>query len=226
MRNLPVIFCISTFVFGLCGCVTVEQAMQKRLENVPPDQIGYVLGTYKVECWARKDHCQQAFNSISTYYSSTTNPEFQGVLSLQHGGFGGNTVYDFEKVDLLEKGIYFCQPLPAGEYQITSYSYWNFAGGGSGYRLDKEHWFDIRFHVTAGELRHIGSIKATMESGKNLFGITIHAPGQLELSASSEEEQRRAMEKCPESTRLLPFANEALRQPAGAHPLVRLILKD
>ena len=108
----------------------------------------------------------------------------------------------------------------------TLYSYWNFAGGGSGYNLDKKNQFDIRFNVVAGELRHIGKIKATLESGKNVFGMTVHGPGQIELSGASEEEQRLALEKCPESVRLARLATEPLRQPAGEHPLVRFIRKN
>lgn len=228
MHNLRTYFCATTLMLSLSGCVTMDQAMQKRLESVPAHEIGYVLGTYKAGCWAtKKGGCQQPFNAITAYYNSVSSPDLQGALSLQHGGmFGGNTVYDFENADLLEKGIYFCQPLPAGEYQMISYSYWNFAGGGNGYRLDKKNQFDIRFNVAAGELRHIGNIKATLESGKNVFGMTVYGPGQIELSGASEDEQRLALEKCPESVRLAPLATELLRQPGGEHPLVRFIRKN
>lgn len=204
---------------SLSGCTTIEQAMEQRGQAIPEAERAYVMGTYKVACMARSGKCNAPFNAISTYYRSVSGPTAM-TLRVVEQGIGGNTVHDFIDVEGEEKGIHFCHVVPAGEYSLFSFRYWNFAGGGSGFFLREEDQFDVRFAVDAGEIFHVGDIKQTFTSGRSLMGLARKYPGVMELAAGSDETALRALEKCPESARGLPVRSQPRPAAAGEHPLV------
>lgn len=204
----------------LAGCTTLEEKMAAQVAAIPDAQRAYIVGSYRIECLPRKEKCHSAFNSISAYYSNIATPPIGGTWNVSEGGFGGNTVYDFVDPAAKEKGIYFCQSLPAGDYALRSYSYWNYDGGGNGYRLREEDRFDVRFHAIAGEVVYLGDIKLTYGEGKNLLGMKLIVPGVVALSPGTPADAQRALAKCAEAVRALPMRSVPLQPPAGGHPLV------
>ena len=204
----------------LSGCVTADQAMQNQVSAIPEEKRAYIVGTYRVECVVRGAKCHPAFNSISAFYRNKENKDIFGKLSVSEGGFGGNTVFDFVNIDKKEKGIFFCQSVPAGDYSLYSYSYWNYDGGGNGYNLREENFFNIPFRATAGEIVYVGDIRLTYSTGKSMLGLKTIGPGVVELSSGNSSDAQTAVAKCAESVRQLPLKVDALRAPAGGHELV------
>lgn len=204
----------------LSGCVTAEQAMEKQVASIPESQRAYIIGTYRVECVAKGEKCHPAFNSISAFYRNSSNSSIFGKLSISEGGFGGNTVFDFVSIDKKEKGVFFCQSVPAGDYSLYSYSYWNYDGGGNGYNLLEENYFNVPFRATAGEIVYVGDIKLTYSTGKSLLGLKAIGPGLVELSPGNSAEAQSAISKCAASARQLPLRSEPLRGHAGGHELI------
>lgn len=207
-------------VTTLAGCVTVEQEMQQQVAAIPEAQRAYIAGSFRIACLARKEKCHAPFNSLSVFYRNKANAQQFGRLGVSEGGFGGNTVYDFVDPANAEKGIYFCQSLPAGDYSLHSYRYWNYDGGGNGYNLREEHQFDVPFRANAGEVLYVGDIRLTYEEGKSLLGLKMIVPGVVELSPGDAPDTQAALAKCAESVRGLPLRTAPLQAPAGGHPLV------
>ena len=199
---------------GLLGaCATVEEINADKVADVPVNQRSYVLGEFVVECNGEKNGCPQAFNSISAYSQRTDAGEpFTMFLNSTQGGFGGNTEHDFVNPDKNEQGLYFCQIVPAGDYQFYSWSYMNFAGGGSGFSLRDEGHFNLPFTVAPGQAVHIGRIKMTTEVGRNMFGMKLPAPGIMQIS-EREADIQRAQSKCPAVARDRPVDETPLRIP-------------
>lgn len=204
----------------LAGCTTLEEKMATQVAAIPDAQRAYIVGSYRIECVPRKEKCHAAFNSITAHYGNLADPTIFGAWNVSEGGFGGNTVYDFVDPVAKEKGIYFCQSLPAGAYSLRSYSYWNYDGGGNGYRLREEDHFDVPFQAIAGEVVYLGDIKLTYGEGKNLLGMRLIIPGVVALSPGTPADAQRAVAKCAEAARALPMRSVPLQPPAGGHPLV------
>ena len=205
---------------ALLGCTTVEQVMQEQVAAIPEAQRAYIVGTFRVECVAKGNKCYPSFNSLSTFYRNASDKSIRGTLNVAEGGFGGSTVYDFVDVERKEKGIFFCQSIPAGDYSIYSYNYYNYDGGGNGYNLSEENQFNVPFHANAGEITYIGDIKQTYELGKSLVGLKMIAPGVIELSPGTSGDAQSAVAKCPASVRGLPLLSQPLKGAVGGSPLV------
>ena len=205
------------------SCGTSSSVLTQRLAATPVAEHAYIVGTYVVSCEPRNERCDQAFNSLSTYYRATDNKEARGRLNSTTGSvFGNDTNYDFVDPSRKEKGFHFCVALPAGNYEFHAFDFYNFAGGGSGYSLPEKSQFSLPFTVAAGEVAYVGRLKLTTTTGKNIFGITLAAPGVLLLSADSSETQGKALQKCPEAARSRAIRDATVKVAmARGNPLVQ-----
>lgn len=187
---------------SMVGCASVSEIKEQRIATLPEDQRTYVIGRYAVECMPHNDKCGQVFNDISVYYLSSAGDRYKGFLNSTQGNiFGGDTVYDFVSPELHERGYYFCEIFPSGEHAFNSFRYYNFAGGGSGYSLRKESEFRLPFTTEPGEVVYVGRLKLTTETGRNILGMKLPAPGILLLSNAPQIDIPLALEKCPEAVR-------------------------
>jgi hypothetical protein len=169
--------------------------------------------------------CFHAFNSISTYYRNVSDKEVRGRLNWTTGSiFGNDTAHDYILLDRQEKGYYFCLALPAGKYEVYTYDFYNFAGGGSGYSIREEGQFKLPFTLAAGEIVDIGKLHVTTSTGKNFFGMKLPAPGVLLLSKSTPEASGAALSKCPPDTRSRGVRDSALAASGYTpNPFVRVL---
>ncbi|MGX4642105.1 hypothetical protein [Massilia sp. SYSU DXS3249] len=207
-------------VLLLSACSNMAEQRAQRVAAIPEEKRAYIIGAYAVGCEPAKDRCRQAFNAISTHYRNVEDKDFDSEFEFVHGSvFGKDTVPDYTRMDRQDKGIYFCVPLPAGRYSVYAYDFYNFAGGGSGYSMKKEHHFDLPFSVSEGEVAYLGTLKISAATGKNIFGMPLPAPGVLLLSSSPGDAMDKALQKCPEHVRTRPVRNAALRA-EGASPYV------
>ena len=207
-------------VLLISGCSNLSEQRAQRLAAIPEAKLAYVIGTYAVGCERNKDQCRQLFNSISTSYRNVDDKDFDSGFGIVTGKtFGDDTSLDFANMERRENGIYFCHPLPAGRYSVFAYNFYNFAGGGSGYSMSKEQHFNVPFTLAEGEVVDIGTLKITAARGKNLFGMSLPAPGVLLLSGARDDAVAKALQKCPESVRNRPVRTVTLRA-EGVTPFV------
>lgn len=184
------------------GCASGPGPLTQRLQATPESERAYVVGTYVVTCRVQADKCHQAFNSLSTYYRSTTNKEVRGRLNSTFGSmFGDDAVFDFVDLQAGEKGFNFCVALPPDTYEFYSYDFYNFAGGGSGFSIPESRQFSVPFAVGPGDVLSLGRIKLTTSLGQNIFGMTLPAPGVLMLSPVPAAAPPVLLQKCPEAVR-------------------------
>ena len=207
-------------VLLISGCSNMAEQRAQRLAAIPEAKLSYVIGTYAVGCERNKDQCRQLFNAISTSYRNLDDKDLDSGVGIVTGRmFGDDTALDFANMERRENGIYFCQPQPAGRYSIFAYSFYNFAGGGSGYSMSKEQHFNVPFTLAEGEVVDIGTLKISAALGKNLFGMSLPAPGILHLSGARDDAVAKALQKCPESVRNRAVRTVTLR-PQGDTPFV------
>lgn len=179
-----------------------------------------MIGTYAVGCERNKNECRQLFNSISISYRNVDDKDLDSGVGIVTGKmFGDDTPLDFKSMERREHGIYFCHPQPAGRYSVYAYDFYNFANGGSGYKMTSEQHFNVPFTVAEGEIVDIGTLKITAARGKNLFGMSMPAPGVLQLSGARDDAIGKALQKCPASVRNRPVRTATLRA-EGVTPYV------
>ena len=195
----------------MAGCVSYEDQRNKLIESLDESERSYLVGKYSVQCKANSSgtKCGQPFNSMSVYYTATGELEYSDRFSSVMGNmFGADTSYDIVDSKKEEKGYYFCRILPAGEYSLFTIRYWNFGGGGSGYYLDEKDQFDIPFSLVAKKITVLDHVKLTTDMDKNIFGLDLAVPGNVELSSLTENEIQLALEKCPEAARGYELLNQ------------------
>ncbi|MCE2028460.1 hypothetical protein [Sessilibacter corallicola] len=219
--KLSIVGCL----FVVTGCATLEQKRQAIEASLDESERAYLVGKYSTQCKgnSNKTKCAQHFNSISVSFKSTDNDRIWDRLASTQGGFSGNSVYDEVKPELDEKSIYFCRILPEGEYKFYTTSYWNYAGGGSGYSLRKEDYFTVPFSLKAEKITTVDHIKLTTRQGKNLIGLALTLPGQLELKPLSKEELSLAIKKCPVEAHDKPIVQSGLSEKEYSSPFVRSV---
>lgn len=204
MLKQTIYLVLISILVNVVGCTTYSDARNKMVENLPESERAYLVGKYSVECSpnAANTSCPQSFNSISVHYMSNGELKYEDRFDSINGSMLGNdTSYDIIDYEVKEKSYYFCRILPEGMYSLFTIRYWNFAGGGSGYYLGEEDQFEIPFRLEAGKISLIDHLKLTTNKGKNLFGITLPAPGGLEIRRIADDEIQLAIEKCPEVVR-------------------------
>jgi hypothetical protein len=205
----------------LGACTTPEAALKQRTEAIPDTQRAYIIGTLAVTCRPVKDICNPAYNAITAHYRSVDGAGVDGRLTYTWGSmFGGDTVADYTRQDRADKGSHFCIALPAGSYQFYAYDFIHFAGGGTGYRMSKDRWFNLPFTLAPGEVAYLGTIKLTSGVGENIFGWKMTAPGTMLLSSSPKEGIPAALKKCPESVRTRQVRDASLRATEALRPYV------
>ena len=210
MNRIP-LYAIFMLVAALTSCVNPDEVRKQNEAAIPDSMRSYVIGEYVVTCKPHNESCNQQFNSISLVFRNSTGRGSGGVLASTQGSLGQDSVYDFVHPDASEKGYYFCRVLPTGSYAFQTFSYWNFAGGGNGFRIRKENEFNVPFSTTPGEVVYLGRLKLSSASGKNLFGMNLPAPGVLLLSPGNAKEMALALKKCPEIARSLPVRSAELK---------------
>lgn len=199
MMNFTRLFYLSIFVFLLPSCTTFTE-MRRQLEaSLPESERAYLIGKFSVSCEpnSKQSKCKQGFNSLSLYYEYLHDEKYSSRLNSTWGGMGSDTIHDEIDYDRKEKGYYFCRILPAGNYSILNMTFNNFSGGGSGYSLNNEDFFNLSFQLKTGQVTTIDHLKLTTGTGENIFGMSLPAPGKLIVSSLSEEKRRLAIRKCP-----------------------------
>lgn len=201
----------ASLVLLVSACATNADRINQRLAAIPEANRAYVIGTFAVECSPQKENCYHQFNSLSAYYKSLEDKDIGGNLNATFGSvLGKDTVYDFVNQDKREKGYHFCIALPAGSYAFNTISFYNFAGGGSGFSIKEENQFKLPFALANGEVAYVGKLKLTTSATKGLFGVGFAAPGKLLLSSDPVDGMKAAMQKCPESVRNKAVRNASL----------------
>jgi hypothetical protein len=202
---------IATATLTTSACTTTADLVNQRLASILETERAYVVGTYAVDCTPRDSKCFHAFNSISTYYRSVSDKDIRGRLNWTTGSIlGTDTTHDYIASDRKEKGFHFCIALPPGKYEVYTYDFYNFAGGGSGYSIREEGQFKLPFSFAAGQVVDVGKLHITTSTGKNFFGMSLPAPGILLLSDSTSEASAAALSKCPASIRSRPIHGSSL----------------
>jgi len=196
----------------LAGCSSLAEQQSQRIAAIPEAKRSYIIGTYKVGCERDKDVCKQRFNTITTYYSDRKDDTALYMFKITAGRtFGSDDPLDVTSMERRENGIYFCVPLPAGQYRVFAYDFYNAANGGMRYNMTKESFFDVPFTLAEGEVLDIGTLKVSTTTGKNFFGMQLPAPGTLLLSGSSQEAASKALQKCPADVRQRPVRSAPLQ---------------
>lgn len=211
-------------MLNVTGCTTYSQARKQLAESIPESERAYLIGKFSVQCRPNRGgtQCNQAFNSIFVNYKSIGELDFLDRLNSTQGDmFGDGTQYDIIDIENQTKSYYFCRILPEGSYSLFTLRYWNFAGGGSGYYLKEEDYFDIAFSLTKQKISLIGSLKMTTDQGKNIFGMALPIPGFLELGDLHDEEIKAALQKCPESVRHYEIIQQNLTGKSYQSPFIR-----
>lgn len=204
----------------LVACTTPAERLSQQVALVPEADRSYMIGNYAVDCEPGGGSCTHAFNSISVYYRNAVKPEIRGRLSWIRGSmFADNTSHDY-MLEAGEKGQYFCVALPPGDYEFYTYDFYNFAGGGSGYSIPERSQFKVNFSVAPGEVVNVGKLHVTSSKGKNMFGMTLPAPGVLVLSDITTETVNAAQAKCPDRARS-SNVRAAKLSPTAPTPFVR-----
>jgi hypothetical protein len=204
------------------ACTTLTERINQRVAAIPESARAYLVGTYSVDCEGDERSCGHVFNSISVYYRKADEPEIRGRLNWTRGSmFGGNTAHDYIDVKKGQKGQYFCVALPAGDYEFFSYDFYNFAGGGSGYSIPERSQFKVPVSLAAGEVVNVGKLHVTTGYGKNIFGMSLPAPGILLLQAGNSASAASGQAKCPENVRGRAVRTVQLK-PVAPTPLVRV----
>lgn len=207
--------------FLLGACASPETQVEQRAAALPETERAYAIVTYAVDCRPAGDKCIQAFNSISAHYRSTDGKGVEARLRFVSDSImGDNTTPDYVRADRRDKGVHFCLALPPGKYAIYGYEFINFAGGGTGYRFPKKNEFELPFSLAPGEVVYLGTIKMTTGTGKNIFGMSLNAPGIMMLSSAHREGIAAALEKCPEAVRKRPVRDASLRVEDAHTPFV------
>lgn len=217
--NIRLLFALLASVL-LVACTTPAERLSQQVALVPEADRSYMIGNYAVDCEPSGSSCAHAFNAISVYYRHSAKPEIRGRLSWIRGSmFGDNTSHDY-MLEAGEKGQYFCVALPPGDYEFYTYDFYNFAGGGSGYSIPERSQFKVNFSVAPGEVVNVGKLHVTSSKGKNIFGMTLPAPGVLVLSDITTDAIGAAQAKCPDRARS-GNARTVKLSPSAPTPLVR-----
>lgn len=210
---------------AVSACTPLAQVKQQRLADLPLEQRAYVIGRYGVDCWyPSTKKCNQAFNSITTFFSHPGAEEgaIPGVLTAVTGSiFGENTTWDIVDMDRREQWVFFCEVVAAGTHEFTGMRYWDFAGGGSGYYIPREGTLGPRFEAPAGQVTYIGWVKASTGTGRNLLGMKKPAPDALELGEGVPEDHALALERCPVEAHGLEVRSLRVDPASAGTPLVR-----
>lgn len=214
---------ISILLILVTACTTFREARKQFENDLPLLKRSYLVGKFSVQCKTNeeKTKCWQSFNSISAHYGAKDQEYFDRLNSTSGSAFGDDTVYDKVDYDRQEKSYYFCRILPAGTYYFYKIGYWNFAGGGSGYSLNEEDFFDVPFQLETGKISLVGHLKLTTEEGKNIFGLPLATPGVLELSPLDDDEVQLAIQKCPEAARNGELIPQVLWEKNYSSPFVK-----
>ncbi len=207
----------------LAGCASGPVLVTLRLASTPPYQHAYLLGTYAVSCEPRSGRCDQVFNALSVYSRDSTDNAAQRRPSSVSGSiFSDDTNFDFVDMVRKEKGFYFCIALPPSDYHVYKYGFYNFAGGGSGFSIPKANHFNVPFKLAHGEVPDVGRLKLTTDFGKNIFGMTLPAPGVLLLSDEPASTRQLALAKCSANVQQKPIRLAPLNVDAAkGSPLVQ-----
>lgn len=220
--KLSYLWRIAPFVF-LAACSSTPDLIEKKLSATPVEKRAYMIGTFAVSCRMFKDECLQSFNSIALGYRAVSdNQSNQSLHTRWAGVFGEDTKHDFVDTSKLERGFHFCVPLPQGQYEFYTFSFYDFAGGGSGYRLDSDKQFKLPFATIEGEVFSVGRLKLATTAGRNVLGGPVSIPDALYVSAESESALAMALKKCPQQAQGKPVRDAGLSaNSAGSHPLVK-----
>jgi hypothetical protein len=188
--------------------------LRTQVESLPAPERAYITGTYAVDCRASGKDCKQAFDIISLDYRVVGKPELMGRMNWTEGSLTvPATVVDSLDLSAGRKETYFCIAVPPGDLEFYTYSYYSSSRGD--YVIPRTDYFSLPFSVARGEVRDIGHLRLTVTAGKNAFGITLPAPGELQVSASKPNESAAALAKCPESARNGKRTVEQLRVPSS-----------
>jgi hypothetical protein len=188
--------------------------LRSQVESLPASERAYITGTYAVDCKVSGKDCKQAFEIISLDYRVIGKPELMGRMNWTEGSLTvPATVVDAVDANTGRKETYFCIAVPAGDLEFYTYSY--YSPGRGDYVIPRTDYFSLPFSIARGEVRDIGHLHLTVATGKNAFGITLPAPGDLQISTSSPKETAAALAKCPESARSGKRTVEQLRIPSS-----------
>lgn len=206
----------------LSGCATVYEGLQAKTAALPEASRAYVMGAYSVDCRAGTGGCVQAFNEISAEYRSQVDPLLRGTLASVWGNvIKGDTVHDEVDAAAGTRTFFFCVPLAPGPYEFHALSYYNYAGGGTGYSMRPEQFFSVPFVLQPGELVNVGRLHVASTRGKNVFGMTLSGPGALYLAPGSPTTRQAALRKCPAVVQDRPTRDATLRvKPGDTSPFV------
>lgn len=198
--------------------------IETRLGSIPEAQRGYIVGMLSVSCEVKRGTCEQGFNSISAQYRMTTDHEvWSQISSIQGSTFRGDTVHDYINSSEGHKGFSFCTALPPGTYEFHAHSYYDFAGGGSGYSVREKDYYSIPFVVKPGEISDLGMIRITSTKGANIFGMPLSAPGVMVLMSAGATAAESRVAKCPDTAKRMPVHEVPLRlAPGQASPFVQV----
>ncbi len=213
---------------SLTGCGT--SPYQKQLAATPVDQRVRILGSVATSCTKiktifGKEVCDQAFNSMHTYLSSGQGSTSVGMT---YGSFGDDTPIEFRSLGTTkgENGGYFCEEILAGQYTLRGLDFWNFGGGGSGYRSREGTTFQFPISAKPGDVILLGNLRISTISGKNRLGMKMEGPGYLQVLPVDEFEVLEAMKKCanPVASREQVIGPLLSPKNVGNQPLVEAVL--
>jgi hypothetical protein len=85
--------------------------------------------------------------------------------------------------------------LPAGKHQIDSWQIFN----GKGLRIfPREKPSPLEFNVQAGQAKYLGNLHANLQTGKNVFGMTIVGNGSPEVRDRRDRDVENFEKKYPQ----------------------------
>ncbi|GLP95999.1 hypothetical protein [Paraferrimonas sedimenticola] len=204
------------------GCAIPTNPLQLELESLPEADKAYIVGKFITQCSGGMEGCTQRFNSIWASYSNTQLEGYSDIIQSRFGSIQDkDTEYDFIDPVAGEKGFYFCKAIPAGNYALTSFSYYSYGGGGHGFHSRKASPFEIPFSLKKGEVAYLGQLRLTVLFGaKNSLGIQDYQPGWLELATNAEQDISYAVAKCPVDVKVDEVSNKPLNPVLANSPLV------
>jgi len=181
---------ILTLSMLLTGCATTLLAPKPISTSDLSETNGILIGSF-----ARDPDGPTYYSQTIRYKNNETGKEHEITAQLAFNMFNGKTPDDFKTKD--SHGGVFAFSLPAGEY--TFYNFRLYQSNG----YFHQNWtsiepFDIPFTVKPNRVNYVGEIKLSPFTGKNLFGMRVHAGGLWLVSNQSSRDFDIMMQKYPE----------------------------
>lgn len=170
---------IRTFIFAAClvllsGCANTHLKRDAISSTSLTPTTGILIGSFARSAAARPYYSQ------TFYFKDTKTNEVHEIKSQPTFNlFTGKTPDDFKSKE--GNGAVFVFNLPAGQYTFFNFRLYQ-ANGVSQQNWSSKEDYSIPFVVHPNTANYVGEIRLDPLTGKNIFGMSVHAGGTWTIS--------------------------------------------